>query len=76
VADVGSTTAARLKAAAEDGKITTDEAKQIKDEAYTRIRTLIPAESSKVATKVIADLDVYINSKIEEEVAAGKKQGA
>ena len=72
VADVGATSVKKVREAAADGVITMDEAKALKSEAVTRIKTLIPAQSTKIAAKVIADLDVYINSKIEEEVAASK----
>ncbi len=72
VADVGATSVKKVRAAAADGVITANEAQALKSEAILRIKTLIPAQSTKIAAKVIADLDVYINSKIEEEVAAGK----
>ena len=72
VADVGATSVAKIRKAADDGQITLAEAKTVKDEAILRIKSLIPPQSTKIAAKVIADLDVYINSKIEEEVAASK----
>lgn len=72
VADVGATSVKRVRAAADDGVITANEAQALKSEAILRIKALIPPQSTKIAAKVISDLDVYINSKIEEEVAASK----
>jgi len=72
VADANATIVAGMKAAAADGKITEEEAKEIKDSVFSQIKNNIPPKSAKVLSKVIADLDAYLMSLIEKLVSEAK----
>jgi len=72
VADANATVVAGLKAAAADGKITEDEALDIKNKVFQQIKDTIPPKSAKVLSKVIADLDAYLMSLIEKLVSEAK----
>lgn len=72
VADIGATVVAEMKEKAQDGKLTMVEAVDVKNQAVEKLRFLIPKEASKVIEQIVGDLDVYVSSKIEEEVEAFK----
>jgi polyhydroxyalkanoate synthesis regulator phasin len=72
VADANATVVAGLKEAAADGKITEEEAKDIKDKVFKQIKDTIPTKSAKVLSKVVADLDANLMSLIEKLVQEAK----
>ena len=72
VADANATVVTSLKAAAADGKITEQEAIDIKNKVFKQIKDTIPPKSAKVLSKVIADLDAYLMSLIEKLVSEAK----
>ena len=68
VSEVGQT----FKVAAEDGKITAAEGQHMKNIALDRIRNQIPPLVVKHAEKAVNDLEAFIESRIEREVAKSK----
>ena len=72
VADANATVVTSIKAAAADGKITEQEAIDIKNKVFKQIKDTIPPKSAKVLSKVIADLDAYLMSLIEKLVSEAK----
>jgi uncharacterized membrane protein YebE (DUF533 family) len=72
VADANATVVAGLKEAAADGKITKEEANEIKDSVFSQIKNNITPKSAKVLSRVIGDLDSYLMSLIEKLVSEAK----
>ena len=68
VASLGQTVAQSLKEAAADGKLTKDEAAELRDKAYASVMTLLPEALKQQATLGVADLNQLIFAKIEQAV--------
>ena len=68
VASLGQTVAQSLKEAAADGKLTKDEAAELRDKAYTSVMALLPEVLKQQATLGVADLNQLIFAKIEQAV--------
>ena len=68
VASLGQTVAQSLKEAAVDGKLTKDEAAELRDKAYASVMTLLPEVLKQQATLGVADLNQLIFAKIEQAV--------
>jgi hypothetical protein len=73
VADANATIVAGLKEAAADGKITKEEAEEIRDSVFSQVKNNITPKSSKILSKVIGDLDTYLMSLIEKLVQEAKQ---
>ena len=72
VNELTATTAKNLKAAAADGKLTADEALQVKNQAIVLTKKQMPPAVAKAAALAIGDLDAYISGTIERVVAERK----
>ena len=72
VNELTATTAKNLKAAAADGKLTADEALQVKNQAIVLTKEHMPPAVAKAAALAIGDLDAYISGTIERVVAERK----
>ena len=68
VASLGQTVAQSLKEAAVDGKLTKDEAAELRDKAYASVMALLPEVLKQQATLGVADLNQLIFAKIEQAV--------
>lgn len=68
VASLGQTVAQSLKEAAVDGKLTKDEAAELRDKAYASVMALLPDVLKQQATLGVADLNQLIFAKIEQAV--------
>src|SRR5690606_21613134 len=58
----------KAKAAREDGKLTTEEAEEIKREVIARFYETLTTEQQKVLLAITDDVNRWISSKIEEYV--------
>jgi hypothetical protein len=58
-----------VKEAGDDGKITPEEALRIKDIALNEIKAQIPTSQKAILDKAIADLDKFVDAKVEETVS-------
>ena len=65
-----------LKAAASDGKLTKQEAEEIKNIGIRRVKKQIPKRVAKAATGVIGELEAFVSGKIEQIIEDGKRPGA
>jgi hypothetical protein len=72
VNELTATTAKNLKAAAADGKLTADEALQVKNQAIVLTKKQLPPAVAKAAAIAVGDLDAYISGTIERVVAERK----
>jgi hypothetical protein len=72
VNEMTATTVKNMKAAAADGKLTMDEARQVKNQAIFLAKSQLPPAVAKAAALAIGDLDAYISGTIEKAVAEGK----
>ena len=71
VDSLSQTVAQSLKEAAADGKLTKDEAAELRDKAYASVMTLLPDMIKQQAALGVADLNQLIFAKIEQ--AVGKR---
>jgi len=69
VAELNATLKKELQAS---GGLTKENAERIKAEAVTRTKAMLSTQATKVASKVIVDLDGYIAGKVEEGVTRAK----
>lgn len=69
VAELNATLKKELEA---EGPLDAEKAMRIKDEAVARTKAMLSTQATKVASKVIVDLDGYIAGKIEGEVIRAK----
>ena len=72
VNELGATLAKDIRAAAADGKLTRQEAQDIKALAVTRVKAQLPNTVARAASKAVGDLSDYIAGKIEEKVREAK----
>ena len=72
VNELGATLAKDIRAAAADGKLTRQEAQDIKALAVTRVKAQLPNTVARAAGKAVGDLSDYIAGKIEEKVREAK----
>src|SRR5690606_9917334 len=63
----------QAKRAREDGKLTRDEAEQVKREVIARFYQTLTAEQHKVLLAITDDVNRWISAKIEEYVVASKR---
>ena len=56
----------------EAGPLTKESAAEIKDVAVRQVKAMLGTQATKVASKVIVDLDAYIGGKVEESVTGAK----
>lgn len=61
-----------VKVVAEDGRITPEEAKMLKEMAMKRVLSQIPPDLAAVLDKSLGDLRSWVNSKIEQAVYDAK----
>jgi predicted HicB family RNase H-like nuclease len=73
VNELTATTVKDLKIAAEDGKLTLEEAHKVKDEALVRVKAQLPPAVAKAAGLAISDLNTFISGTIEQKVIEAKK---
>ncbi len=73
VGSLAQTTAKGLRAAAEDGHLTSQEKQNLKTDAVLQTKFLISDQVSKAASASIDDLTTYIHQKVEEKVLAAKQ---
>jgi polyhydroxyalkanoate synthesis regulator phasin len=62
--------------AAVDGKITKDEAKQVKEDVLGQVKTNLPERSNKLLSEAVGDLDAYLRGLIEQKVEDAKRPPA
>jgi hypothetical protein len=74
VNELTATTVKNMKAAADDSKLTMDEALMIKNQAVSLAKSQLPPAVAKAAALAVGDLSVFISGKIEQTVAEGKSQ--
>jgi len=72
VSELSATVVKDIKAAAEDGKLTPQEAAEIKMSAVARVKQQLPKGVIKASTVMVGNFDAYVRGKIEQEVAAAK----
>ena len=63
----------KAKAAREDGKLTPEEAEEIKREVIARFYETLTAEQKKVLLAITDDVNRWISAKIEQYVVAAKQ---
>lgn len=61
-----------VRAAAADGKLTRQEAMEIKDRAVSQVMGQLPPAVAKTAIGVLGDLEAFVRGKVEEKVAGAK----
>ena len=59
------TLAEQLKTASEDGKLTLDDAEQLRTVVKTAVMNQLTNESKKILSKQVGNLDIYIPNEIE-----------
>ena len=62
-----------IKEASKDGKLTEDEAKEIKNKAIEKTLGILSDDAKETLTMVFGDLDTYISTLIESAVYKTKK---
>ena len=62
-----------IKEASKDGKLTEDEAKEIKNKAIEKTLGILSDDAKETLTMVFGDLDTYISTLIESAVYKAKK---
>lgn len=67
------TVAADLKKAAADGKLSGDDISNLKNSAINQVKALLSESVMSAAVTGVANLDNYIETKIEAQVLAQKK---
>ena len=72
VNELTATTVKELKAAAADGKLTMDEARQVKNQAVFLAKSQLPPAVAKAAALAVGDIGDFIGGKIEQTVAETK----
>ena len=72
VSDLSMTLAAEMKAQADDGRLTMDNAKFLKCTAVERIRNQLPATVMKDASLGVNSIESFMSSKIEQSLAKAK----
>ena len=73
VAGLSQTAVEAMKAAAADGKLTGEDKIYLKTTALEQAKDLLSDSVVKAASVTVANLESYINQKIEERVLAQKK---
>ena len=76
VSDLRASMVEPLKAAASDGKLTKQEAEEIKNIGIRRVKQQMPKRVAKAATGVIGELEAFVSGKIEQIIEEGKRPGA
>lgn len=74
VGGLAQTTAKELRAAAADGHLSAEDRLKLKQFALVQSQALLTVEVVAAAGRSVTNLEDYVARKIEEQVAAGKRQ--
>lgn len=72
VAELAQTTVEDLKAKSADGKLTAEDAEQIKSDAVTKVQELLSDDVTQTLHTIFGDAEKWIDSKIEAAIKASK----
>lgn len=72
VSELAQTTVDNLKAKSVDGKLTTEEAAQIKADAIAKVKSLLSEDVQETISTIFGDVEQWISSKIEAAVKESK----
>jgi len=73
VQEANQTVVEEAKKANEDGKLTPEEARHIKEEVIRRFYATLTEEQAKVLQAITADIEAWLSAKIEELVVRAKQ---
>ena len=73
VQEANQTVVEEAKKANEDGKLTPEEARRIKEEVIRRFYATLTEEQAKILQAITADIEAWLSAKIEELVVRAKQ---